>query len=76
MTEIKFGTDGWRAVIGEAFTFDNLDRVAQATADYWTANPEPGTKSGSWWDTTAGSSPIGLLYVQPRCWPETDSKWH
>ena len=44
MTEIKFGTDGWRAVIGEAFTFDNLDRVAQATADYWTANPEPGTK--------------------------------
>ena len=33
MTEIKFGTDGWRAVIGEAFTFDNLDRVAQATAD-------------------------------------------
>jgi alpha-D-glucose phosphate-specific phosphoglucomutase len=32
--KIKFGTDGWRAVIGEDFTFENLRRVAQATADY------------------------------------------
>src|SRR6266849_6672594 len=44
MTRIKFGTDGWRAVIAEDFTFANLDRVAQATADYWTANPVPGTE--------------------------------
>ena len=32
---IKFGTDGWRAVIAEDFTFANVARVAQATADYW-----------------------------------------
>ena len=32
---IKFGTDGWRAVIAEDFTFANVERVAQATADYW-----------------------------------------
>ena len=38
MSEIKFGTDGWRAVIAEDFTFANVDRVAQATADYWSAN--------------------------------------
>src|SRR5436190_24148023 len=38
MSEIKFGTDGWRAVIAEDFTFANLDRVTQATADYWSAN--------------------------------------
>ncbi|MFH0877244.1 MAG: phosphoglucomutase/phosphomannomutase family protein [Candidatus Omnitrophota bacterium] len=31
---IKFGTDGWRAVIGAEFTFTNLKLVAQATADY------------------------------------------
>jgi alpha-D-glucose phosphate-specific phosphoglucomutase len=43
MSQIKFGTDGWRAVIAEDFTFDNLARVAQATADYWKANPAPGT---------------------------------
>jgi phosphomannomutase len=34
-TRIKFGTDGWRGVIAEEFTFDNVRRVAQATADYW-----------------------------------------
>lgn len=32
---IKFGTDGWRAVIAEGFTFANVARVAQAAADYW-----------------------------------------
>lgn len=32
--QIKFGTDGWRAVIGREFTFANLERVAQAYADY------------------------------------------
>jgi phosphomannomutase len=35
VAQIKFGTDGWRAVIAEDFTFDNVARVAQATADYW-----------------------------------------
>jgi phosphomannomutase len=35
MAQIKFGTDGWRAVIAEDFTFANVGRVAQATADYW-----------------------------------------
>jgi phosphomannomutase len=42
MGAIQFGTDGWRAVIAEDFTFSNLDRVAQATADYWRANPVDG----------------------------------
>lgn len=42
MGAIHFGTDGWRAIIAEDFTFTNLDRVAQATADYWRANPVPG----------------------------------
>lgn len=31
---IRFGTDGWRAVIAEDYTFANLERVAQAYADY------------------------------------------
>ncbi len=39
MSEIKFGTDGWRAIIAEDFTMANLERVAQATADYWKKNP-------------------------------------
>ena len=32
---IKFGTDGWRAVIAEDFNFANVARIAQAAADYW-----------------------------------------
>ncbi len=31
---IRFGTDGWRAVISDEFTFANLRLVAQAMADY------------------------------------------
>lgn len=41
---IKFGTDGWRAVIADEFTFANVARVAQASADYWSANPAAGTE--------------------------------
>lgn len=38
---IKFGTDGWRAVISESFTFANLRLVSQAIADYiLEQNPE------------------------------------
>ena len=33
--DIKFGTDGWRAVISEDFTFANLRLVAQAAADFF-----------------------------------------
>ena len=31
---IKFGTDGWRAIIGEEYTFDNVRLCAQGVADY------------------------------------------
>jgi phosphomannomutase len=34
LTPIRFGTDGWRAIIAEDFTFANLERVAQAYATY------------------------------------------
>ncbi|MFZ5821310.1 MAG: phosphoglucomutase/phosphomannomutase family protein [Chloroflexota bacterium] len=33
-TTIKFGTDGWRGVIAEDYTFDNVRRCAQGFADY------------------------------------------
>ncbi len=35
---IHFGTDGWRAVISEEFTFENVRVVAQAMADYLKEN--------------------------------------
>ena len=35
---IRFGTDGWRAVIGEDFTFRNVRYCAQGTAGYLKRN--------------------------------------
>ena len=34
MSDIRFGTDGWRAVIGDTYTQDNLTRVTRATAKW------------------------------------------
>jgi phosphomannomutase len=34
LASIKFGTDGWRAVIARDYTLENVERVAQAYADY------------------------------------------
>lgn len=34
LTRIIFGTDGWRGIIAEDFTFDNVKAVAQALSDY------------------------------------------
>ena len=31
---IKFGTDGWRALIAEDYTFDNVRRCAQGFASF------------------------------------------
>ena len=38
---IKFGTDGWRAIIADDFTFDNVALCAQGVAAYTKANPSP-----------------------------------
>lgn len=34
MSKIKFGTDGWRAIIAEEYTVDNVARVSVATAKW------------------------------------------
>ncbi|MBI2721523.1 MAG: phosphoglucomutase/phosphomannomutase family protein [Bacteroidetes bacterium] len=38
MTKIKFGTDGWRAIIAQDFTVDNVARVTEATAKWLLKN--------------------------------------
>ncbi len=42
-TDIHFGTDGWRAVIGADFTYDSLRRVADAAARVFAAEHPGGT---------------------------------
>jgi phosphomannomutase len=39
-TKIKFGTDGWRALMTEDFTIENVEIVAQAMADHYKQNNE------------------------------------
>src|SRR5271163_3733918 len=39
--EIKFGTDGWRGLIADDFTFDNVRRVAGAIASYVLKHEDP-----------------------------------
>ena len=46
MASIKFGTDGWRGVIADDFTFDNVALCAQGLASYL-ANRAPST--AAWW---------------------------
>jgi alpha-D-glucose phosphate-specific phosphoglucomutase len=39
MKNIKFGTDGWRAVMAQDFTFDNVKLVVQAVAQFLQDHP-------------------------------------
>ncbi|MDD5252681.1 MAG: phosphoglucomutase/phosphomannomutase family protein [Candidatus Omnitrophica bacterium] len=34
VSQIKFGTDGWRAIIADTYTLENVRVLAQAVADY------------------------------------------
>ena len=63
MSEIKFGTDGWRAVISDTFTFKNVRMVAQATADWIRHEGMPsmlGTTSNS--PQKGKVSPVAVAY--------------
>lgn len=42
MSTIKFGTDGWRAIIGRDFTPENVSRVIQAFCDIYSELLEAG----------------------------------
>lgn len=47
MHKIKFGTDGWRAIIGKEFTVENVARVAEGTAKWLLAHPQTSRSSNS-----------------------------
>jgi phosphomannomutase len=48
---IKFGTDGWRGVIGRDFTFANVEIAVQAIADYLNSLPPPSCQMLIGYDT-------------------------
>ncbi|HTS12398.1 MAG TPA: phosphoglucomutase/phosphomannomutase family protein [Candidatus Limnocylindrales bacterium] len=55
MSEIKLGTDGWRAIIAEDFTCDNVRKVAHAIARYVIRAERPDRGIVVGYDTRFGS---------------------
>lgn len=53
--EIKFGTDGWRGVIADDYTFANVRRVAGAIASYVLKKEDPSRGLVIGYDTRFGS---------------------
>ncbi len=55
MNDIKFGTDGWRGVIADDYTFENVRRVAGAIAAYVLKKEDPKKGIVIGYDTRFGS---------------------
>jgi phosphomannomutase len=53
--DIKFGTDGWRGVVAEDYTFENVRRVAGAIASYVLKKEDPQRGVVIGYDTRFGS---------------------
>ncbi|MEO5936120.1 MAG: phosphoglucomutase/phosphomannomutase family protein [Terriglobales bacterium] len=64
VTDIKFGTDGWRGIIADDFTFENVRLVATAIAAHIIKNehPEKGVIIG--YDTRFGSRRFAELTAE------------
>jgi len=64
MSQIKFGTDGWRGIIADDFTFDNVRRVAGAIAAYILKHEEPTHGLIVGYDTRFASDRAARLVAQ------------
>lgn len=61
MEEISFGTDGWRGVIADDYTYRNLGRVASALADYLKSSEREGLDIYGEWGTPYRSHDEGVV---------------
>jgi len=64
MTDIKFGTDGWRGFIADDFTFDNVRRVAGAIASYVLKYEDANRKVVVGYDTRYASDRAARVVAQ------------
>lgn len=60
-SRIAFGTDGWRAVIAEEFTFDNVARVARAFVDHLRAEERQNDPIYTEWGAEYRSAEQGVV---------------
>src|SRR5215470_6823165 len=64
MTAIKFGTDGWRGVIAEDFTFANARTVAEAIARYVVRSEDPRTGVIAGYDHRYASDSVARVMAE------------
>jgi alpha-D-glucose phosphate-specific phosphoglucomutase len=66
MTEnpVQFGTDGWRAIIAETFTFDNVRACAQAIAGHFAETYSTNRPVIVGWDTRFLSDEFALAVAR------------
>jgi phosphomannomutase len=70
MTKIKFGTDGWRAIIADDFTVDNVARVSVAVAQWVKKNfPDAQHRGGS-------RLPVSPVSCSPKPHEGVRTPWH
>ncbi len=63
-TSIKFGTDGWRGVIADDFTYDNVRQVSAAIAAYTLKHEDPGHGLVVGYDTRFGSERFARIAAE------------
>ena len=64
MTRIKFGTDGWRGVIADDFTYENVRTVTLAIARYVVRAEKPGAEVLVGFDTRFGSEKFARVAAE------------
>jgi alpha-D-glucose phosphate-specific phosphoglucomutase len=64
VTTIKFGTDGWRGVIAEDFTYENVRKVAYAIARYVVRSEQPQNGVLVGYDTRFGSEAFARVAAE------------
>jgi len=64
VTPIKFGTDGWRGVIADDFTYENVRTVTLAIARYVVRAEKPGAEVLVGFDTRFGSEKFARVAAE------------
>jgi alpha-D-glucose phosphate-specific phosphoglucomutase len=64
VSQIQFGTDGWRGVIAEDYTNENVAKVAHAIARYAVRAEKPGTGILVGYDTRFGSETFARIAAE------------
>src|ERR1700678_4850647 len=63
-TAVKFGTDGWRGIIADDFTYANVRVAARAIARYVLAHEDAARGVCIGWDTRFGSRSFARVVAE------------